>query len=217
MLRVALSFCLFFLVSPAQPPEGQVLGDKQHDIVIHRSSSWLCEDYRLGPDDAAVQVVEFADFQCPPCAAMTKIIKQLAQEFQAQVLFVFKNYPLGKACNVNLEDLEHDIYKFSCAATSMARCAGKYGKFWQYQDIAFAKQKEISDAAITAWAIEAGLSAEQVESCTNSDAIAEKIKDDVAQAGELGLRAVPTMFINGREYLGEQKVEAVRAAINALL
>ena len=82
---------------------------------------------------------------------MTKIIKQLAQEFQAQVLFVFKNYPLGKACNVNLEDLEHDIYKFSCAATSMARCAGKYGKFWQYQDIAFAKQKEISDAAITAW------------------------------------------------------------------
>ena len=68
-----------------------------------------------------------------------------------------------------------------------------------------------------AWAIEAGLSAEQVESCTNSDAIAEKIKDDVAQDDELGLRAVPTMFINGREYLGEQKIEVVRAAINALL
>ena len=133
------------------------------------------------------------------------------------MLFVFKNYPLGKACNVNLEDMEHDIYKFACATASMARCAGKFGKFWQYQDIAFAKQKEINEDAITAWAIEAGLSTEQIESCANSEAIEEKIKADIAQADELGLRAVPTLFINGRKYLGEQKIEAVRAAIAALL
>ncbi len=99
----------------------------------------------------------------------------------------------------------------------MARCAGRFDKFWQYQDIAFAKQKEINNTAITVWAIEAGLIHEQIESCANSEAIKTKIKDDIAQADELGLRSVPTLFINGRQYLGEQKIEAVRSAITVLL
>lgn len=218
MLRVAsLLLCSLFLVSLSHPLEALLLGNEQHDITIHKSPSSLSKDYRLGPDDAIVQVVEFADLQCPPCARMYKIVKQLAQEFNDQVLFVFKNYPLGKACNANLEGLEHDFHKFSCAAASMARCAGRFGRFWQYLDIAFTKQREISDTAITAWAREAGISTEQIESCANSNAITRKIKDDIAQADELGLRSVPTIFINGRKYLGEQTIEAVRAAITALL
>ena len=87
------------------------------------------EDYRKGSDDAKVKIVEFADFQCPACATASQALRQMATEFGDQILVVFKNYPLDSSCNASMEKPMHP---YSCKAATLARCAGSYGKFWDY-------------------------------------------------------------------------------------
>jgi Thioredoxin len=53
------------------------------------------EDHALGSDTAAIQLVEFGDYQCSYCAEAHLVIRELQQQFGDALLFVFRNMPLG--------------------------------------------------------------------------------------------------------------------------
>src|SRR5215510_6774323 len=60
-----------------------------------RATLEIGESPALGPADAPVTIVEFADFQCPFCARGATIMDRLAASPAAgQVRWVFKHYPL---------------------------------------------------------------------------------------------------------------------------
>ena len=205
------------------PPEQQtqldqsapLLGSARHDIVINKSPySGFGEDYRKGSDQARVQVVEFVDFQCPSCKAMSATIDILRREYQDRVLFVFKNYPLDSSCNSNMRGSAHE---FACAIAVMARCAGRFGKFWQFHDLAFAEQRDANTDKVGQWAGKVGLNSEQIKSCQRSADIKKKIKDDIAAGSKIGVEGTPTLFINGRKYLGSAQIDQLRREIDRIL
>ena len=101
------------------------------------------EDYRKGSDEAAVTIVEFADFQCPGCRQMSNNLEILADEFGDDVRLVFRNYPLDKSCNSGMGRQLHD---YACEAAVLGRCAGQYGRFWPFHDLVFANQSSINSA-----------------------------------------------------------------------
>ena len=224
MFRLLLPLCIAAVASsyaPTHEVDIPSLDDTQHDVVIHTSPcSGAGEDYRQGHDEAAVQIVVFSDFQCRPCKGIAGLLHQLMQDYQDRVLLVFKNYPLGKACNPNMEELEQDFHKFACEIAAMGRCAGKFGKFWEFHDIALTNQDDASSEAIKQWATDAGLDAEQLESCRDSKtskAIAAKITADIDEGDTYDLRGTPLILINGREYVGSWKIETLRAVLDKLL
>ena len=51
-------------------------------------------DHVLGPDNAAVVVIEFGDFECPNCRQAYPAVKQLLQHFQQRVRFAYRHFPL---------------------------------------------------------------------------------------------------------------------------
>ena len=172
------------------------------------------EDYRYGNEQAKVIIHEFVDFQCPGCAVLAATIKGLKSKYGSRVLFVFRNYPLDQSCNQNIHGRMHE---HSCAIAAMARCAGQYGKFWEYADMAFSRQSEASAENAVKWAKDVGLSSDAIEVCRKSQDLVNKLKDDVAVADRIGVTGTPSLFINGVRYDGDRSAAALSQVFDAAL
>ena len=59
--------------------------------VIVRTAS----DVVRGPESAAVEIVEFSDFECPYCRQIAPVMNRLATAYGARVRLVWKHYPLS--------------------------------------------------------------------------------------------------------------------------
>ncbi len=159
--------------------------------------SGLGEDYRKGSDSAKVRIVEFADFECPACRnAAMNLMKKLHEDFGDQILIVFKNFPLDKSCN---KSMQSSLHQFACRAAVLARCAGREGKFWQFHDIAFDRQKGINADTLVVWAREIGISQANIDACLKDQDIMLKIQEDIAIGEQIGVQGTPAIYINGRE------------------
>ena len=188
------------------------ISPKAEDIPLSKSAySGLGEDYRKGGDQATVVVEEFADFQCPACQHLAKDSEQLHQEFGDKVLFVFRNYCLDQSCNSSIPAKMHE---FSCKASVMARCAGQYGKFWPYHDLVYGNQRDINLARLKEWALQLGLTQEQIDNCWTSKDLLAKVQDDIALGNKLGIDSTPTVYINGHKVVGGHAIEDLRQDLN---
>lgn len=165
-------------------------------LPISRSAyEGLGEDYRKGPDDSPVQIVEFADYQCPACGMAANTLKEVQTKYREKVQIVFRNYPLSSACNPSVNA---NIHPHACLAATMARCVGEIGKFWEYNEIVFAGQSRINPTTLREWAKSLGLSPGEIERCESSDFIKQKIAEDIKLAQSLKVESTPSIFINGQ-------------------
>ncbi|MCB1154045.1 MAG: thioredoxin domain-containing protein [Deltaproteobacteria bacterium] len=145
----------------------------------------------LGPEDAPITIVEFSDFQCPFCSRGTNTVKQLMDEYpgKIKVKFVTKWLP---------------FHKNAPAAHVAAYAAWKQGKFWEFHDLAFANQKDLTEENFEKWAKEIGLDMAQFK----ADNDMEKFKDEFDRmdklANDVGVQGTPTFLINGKKLRGAQ-------------
>lgn len=202
-------------ISPNEAENQTILDLTTHDIPLATSAySGLGEDYRQGGSQAKVVITEFADFECPACRHAFQTLKQIKATFGDQVLVVFRNFPLDKACNPSIS---RNIHEYACEAAVMARCAGRIGKFWPMHDKIFANQAQLSSSILTEWAQELGLSDSQISECKGSQDILEKIKQDIKVGEKVGVTGTPALFINGRKVVGGRNYETLRSYISQKL
>src|SRR5688572_21944431 len=71
--------------------------------------------HSLGKSNAPVMLEEFGDFECPPCASLHPVLKNLKAEFGPRVVIVFRQYPLMTA------------HPHALAAATAAEAAGLQG------------------------------------------------------------------------------------------
>jgi protein-disulfide isomerase/uncharacterized membrane protein len=154
----------------------------------------------------AVEVVEFADFQCPACAVVAPILADLAAA--NEVTLVYRYFPLT-TIHANAE-----------ASARAAAAAGLQGAFWPMAERLFAAQASWeslssteADAYFAAQAAALGLKTERWSADFASSAVAATIAADVGAANTLGLNATPTLYIGGTPYQGQLSREGIRAAI----
>ena len=152
------------------------------------------EDPRLGPEDAAVTVVVFSDLQCPGCRSLSHILEPMVPYFAPDLAVIYKNYPLGQACNPSHPG---DTHPYACAAAWGAMAAARQGKFWEFEDAIFAGglggEEDIEKAAVAA-----DLDMERFARDREDPAVREKVASDVALGHELEIRGTPTVYVNGR-------------------
>ncbi len=67
---------------------------EQKPIFVEDWRAHLAKGVRLGPLDAPVQLIEFADFECPFCASFAKTLKVLFEHHPNKVTLTFIHFPL---------------------------------------------------------------------------------------------------------------------------
>jgi protein-disulfide isomerase/uncharacterized membrane protein len=160
-------------------------------------------DYSKGTPGAPIQIVEFADFECPGCRRMYFALNDLLQAYPGRYQLVFKNYPLDHRCNPGIKQ---EFHRYACAAAAFSRCAGEQGKFWESLDWLFslpeleggASMEDVQSVLMTKGTQDLELDPEGLRECIASERQTAKIQDDIAVADRLGLESTPSFWINGK-------------------
>ncbi len=139
-----------------------------------------------GPANAPVQIVEWADFECPFCGRTAPVLEELLERYPDSVRLVFKNYPLSS-------------HKYSEKAARAAVAAGRQGKFWEMHKALFGLQPKPPELPIIRELAKGlGLDMKKFNEDLESEAVADAVAKDRKQADALGLEGTPLIYINGR-------------------
>jgi len=172
-----------------------------------------------GQPDAKVTIVEFSDYQCPFCAryALDTFLEIERDYIQSgRVRYLYRDYPI--------EGAHPQAFK----AHEAVRCAGEQGKRREMHDKVFSSQKALSVPALSSYAQGLGVDRAAFDRCIASGVYSAKIRSDIAQGQQVGVRGTPTfflgltqpnspMFIAVRRIVGAQPYAAFKAAIDELL
>jgi protein-disulfide isomerase/uncharacterized membrane protein len=161
---------------------------------------------RLGA--GPVEVVEFADFQCPACATVAPILADIA--LADGMTLVSRYFPLD-SIHANADD-----------SARAAAAADQQDFFWQMSAAIYARQDAWKDLSATdaeaffrALAQDLGLDVAAWQAAYASEEVAAVVDADRQAATGMGLNSTPTLFIAGKHYTGSFSADAIRAAIAA--
>ena len=153
----------------------------------------------MGSDSALVEVVEFADFECPACGQFASLTKpDVVTRFvnTGLIRFRFVDFPLQMHPNAR-------------AAHLAGWCAGEQNKFWEMHDAIFSVQDRWSGYAtrrpnrvFSDLAKQVGVNMDQYESCVSSNKYAGQIQSNVDEGIKRQVGGTPTFFI-GRMRVSE--------------
>lgn len=170
--------------------DGESVKKTPDAVSGEKQSAFLDGAPYKGDKKARIQVVEFSDFQCPFCREAVGILKDVFAEFPDAVYFQYRHFPIER---------EHP---FAYGAAEASMCARDQGKFWEYHDILFQNQGDLSDLALNGYARTLGLDMQKFSKCVESRAYAPLVQKDFNDGLALGVKATPTFFINGRKIEG---------------
>ena len=145
----------------------------------------------LGPDNAPVTIVEFADYQDPYSARSENTLKQIRANYGDKVRTLFADFPTPKLPN-------------AMDAARAVRCAGEQGKFWEFHDALFADQTKLAVKDLKATAAKLKLDSAKFDDCLDKHKYDGDIAKDVAEGKSLGVDGTPVFYINGRPLMGPQ-------------
>ena len=172
------------------------------------------QGYLLGKPDAPVQVIEFADFECPACGqfatlAEPDIRKRLVDA--GTISYRFYDYPLP-------------MHKNTWAASNAAACADEQGKFWEMHDQLFNAQDQWNGQATSRpkgkfmeYAKALGLNVDQWEACFDARKYQARIKANEQMATKRGASQTPTFVIGDKMIGGAISFDRFKALVDSAL
>lgn len=127
----------------------------------------------------------------------------MLDKYPKEVKLVHKNFPLSK-------------HKFARKAATAALAAKAQGRFWEFHDELFENYRKLSDVKIQDIAKELGLDLERFKKDMKDPAIHKPIIRDVKNGQQIGVRSIPTVFINGKR-LKNRSLQGFQRMIDAEL
>ena len=101
-------------------------------------------DWSIGPEDAVLTIIEYADFQCPYCADASLSLIEYQREHSDDVRLIYRHFPLS-------------FHEKAVPAALAANAAGYQGMFFEAEEFLFENQAEWSvlesNDAFTDWLI----------------------------------------------------------------
>lgn len=167
-----------------------------------------------GNPDAPVQVIEFADFECPACGNFAMVTAPDVMNrlvATGQVAFRFYDLPL-------------EMHRNAVPAHNAAHCANEQGKFWEMADLIFAGQFDWNTQAsrnpkriFEGYAERLGLDVGKWNECVDSGRMLPQIMANREEAGRYRVRSTPTFVIGGTVVEGSIPYDEFKRYVDAAL
>lgn len=164
--------------------------------VAELSRSGGLADIVLGPDDAAVTIIEYASLSCGHCKRFHETVyPQLKKKYvdTGKVRFIYRDFPLDNR---------------AAAAAMLSRCIGD-DKTYSMISVLFEQQEDWAyvrgdpTPKLLEIAKQAGFTEETFNSCLKNEDQFKKILAGRERAAKVfGVSSTPTFFINGERLKG---------------
>lgn len=161
-------------------------------------------DHVLGDKNAPVKIFEFSDFQCPYCARHQETMQQLVKDYNGQVAWVFKQFPIAS-------------HPLGMPGALASECASEQGKFWEMADKIFSNQDTLTADSFAKFAKELKLDTDQFNTCFADEKYKERILADYNLGVESGVRGTPSNFVNNSLVAGALPIADMKNIIDQLL
>jgi len=160
-------------------------------------------DHVLGPRDAELELVMYADFQCPYCHAAQPVVRKLRAELGERLLYAFRHLPL------------RGRHPMAESAAEASEAAGAQGQFWAYHDGLYAKQPKLGPELYTELAVELALDAARLDEELREGRWRERVERDYEAGLASGADGTPAFFVNGQLHAGRSDFESLVGALTA--
>jgi len=145
-----------------------------------------------------INVVEFADFQCPFCRMLHGQLKSILASYPGRVHFVRLNMPL-------------DSHEHARGAAYAAICAEQQGQGEPMADLLF-EAEDLTPRGNRALAEKLGLDLTAFDRCVGSPETEARVQRESAILRKAGLKGLPTTYVGTIEIVGAQPEEVFRDA-----
>lgn len=205
---VAALFAVFIIFQMNKPTDG---GARQIDpsIPLPEASGYL-----LGSPTAPVQVIEFADFECPACAQFFSLTEPDVKTRLVDtgiISYRFFDFPLAMHPN-------------TWHASNAAACANEQGKFWEMHDALFNTQDQWSGQVtrrpkgkMQDLAQQIGLDVGKWEDCFDAQKYLANIQAHEREAIRRGASQTPSFIIGSRLVPGAISYDRFKAYVDTAL
>jgi len=172
-------------------------------------------DHIIGPKDAKVTLIEFADFECSACEIFYPQLKALEAAYPDDLQVVFRHNPLTQ------------IHPNAFAAHRASVAAANQEMFWEMHDLLYERQTSWNrqnaglDTAqatdvIVSFAEELNLDIDKFREDIESEDTFNFIDSHLDSGAQLNVTGTPTIYLNG-ELVAERSFEELSAIIDGIL
>lgn len=181
------------------------------NVVVQPSDTLGFHGYVKGSPTAPVEIMEFADYQCPFCQTfatlqMPTIDERLIQT--GRLRWRYRDFPLQQ-------------HPFARLAAHSAACADEQGKYWDQHHRIYEGQQDWAVARNAAplfreYARATGLDLARYDACMKAWKYAGRIQASLEEGIRLGVSSTPTLLVGGRLYQGRVDSDAISKLVDSL-
>ena len=181
---------------------GSLLPFSEHPEEDVRRIIAMGDQPSVGPAQAPVTVVEYADLECPSCARMHQFLESdLLPKYKDKVRVIFKEFPLEA------------IHQWALTGALANECAYEIDPqaYLPYRTLIFQHQSEFDAVQnnlpqvrdlLLKYGQQVGLDSAKLAPCIDSKRSMPRVEQGMKEAKELNVEYTPTFYINGRAKIG---------------
>lgn len=192
------------------------MNQKQRPPVVQTTvdpaSLGPAKGYVIGKADAPVQILEFADFECPACGNFAVVTEP----------DVRKRIIDAGLASYRYFDFPLPMHKNTWYASEAAACANDQGRFWEMHDRLFQGQDQWNTEAtsnptsvFTGYAKDLGLDVSKWKSCYDGQAHLRDIQANKAEGERRKVSQTPTFVIGDKEIPGVIPYDQFKALVDS--
>jgi len=189
--------------APAQPPQGSA-----KDVEPVNDS-----DHIRGDKNARIALIEYSDLECPFCSRFHPTAQQVVDEYDGQVMWVYRHFPLDQ------------IHAKARPAAEASECVAEVGgeeAFWKFTEEIFNdQQNSLSDLDSVVGKL--GIDQSAYKSCVDSGKYADHVEEEYQSGINSGVTGTPGNILldtkTGETILipGALPFEQVKQSVDKLL
>jgi NhaA family Na+:H+ antiporter len=153
--------------------------------LIPHWQQYLDKGIHMGPQRAKVQLIEFADFECPFCGSFHKTLRTIRDRYPDEVSLEYVHFPLP-------------MHRFAVPAARVAECAGDQGRFEAMYDQLFDGQDSFGLKPWSDYARASGVpNLTAFDECIKRSDPISRINQGKELGKKLDVQGTPTLIVNG--------------------
>jgi len=170
------------------PTARSSLQPHQKPKFVENWRSKLGKGMQLGSASAEVQLIEFADFECPFCGSFHKTLKTVRERYPTHVALTYMHFPIPG-------------HRFALPAARVAECAAAQGRFEAMHDHLFEEQDQLGLKSWAEFATDAGVpDSNAFDACIKRSDSMPRVVEGQQLGKELDVQGTPTVIVNGWKF-----------------